>query len=150
VIGYYIGAVFMQILGCPIVGFYHGERIFDQLAFTFNRHSFWAIFIAAVTPIPYKVFTIAAGALQADFGTFLLASGLGRPLRFFSVGLLIFLFGRPVKAFIDRYFNFLSVVFVVLLIGGFVVVKKFSDGFSPPSLGQDVSSVFHEICAGFR
>lgn len=150
VIGYYIGAVFMQILGCPIVGFYHGERIFDRLAFAFNQHSFWAIFIAAVTPIPYKIFTIAAGALKTDLGIFLLASLLGRPLRFFSVALLIFLFGRRVKAFIEKYFNLLSILFVILLIGGFIVLKKFSDHEEKQAAPDATPSFFGQICAGFR
>ncbi|MFB0516178.1 MAG: DedA family protein, partial [Candidatus Neomarinimicrobiota bacterium] len=81
------------------------------------------VFVAALTPIPYKVFTIASGLFGFNLGTFTVASILGRGLRFFTVGTLIYFFGPPVKNLIDRHFNLMVILFAILLIGGFVVIK---------------------------
>jgi membrane protein YqaA with SNARE-associated domain len=97
--------------------------VFALVQEQYRQYSFWAVFTAGFTPIPYKVFTLAAGVFGVNFGVFLLASALGRSARFFLIGLLVWRFGTPVKAFIERYFNLLSLVFVVLLILGFVVIK---------------------------
>ena len=87
----------------------------------------WAVGIAGFTPIPYKVFTIAAGFFKMSFGIFILASAISRSLRFFVVagviGLLFEKYGPRIEKFIDRYFNLLAVAFVILLVGGFMVVK---------------------------
>lgn len=98
-------------------------EVFDIVQAKYQQYSFWAVFSAGFTPIPYKVFTLTAGIFGINLGVFLLASVLGRSARFFLIGLLIWKFGAPVKAFIERYFNLLSVVFVVLLILGFLVIK---------------------------
>lgn len=121
--GYYIGVALMDIVGWKIIDFYNARAIFTQLFATFNEYNFWAVLIAAITPIPYKVFTISAGAANANFGIFLLASIIGRSIRFFAVGTLIYLFGERIKNFIDKYFNWLSIVFMVLLVGGFLIIK---------------------------
>ncbi len=123
ILGYYIGSGLMQVVGYKIIQFYHAEELFIQLSDTFNQYNFWAVLVAAITPIPYKVFTIAAGATNANFGVFMMASILGRSFRFFAVGTLIFLFGERIKNFIDKYFNLLSILFMVLLIGGFLLIK---------------------------
>ncbi|RMG16373.1 MAG: DedA family protein [Deltaproteobacteria bacterium] len=128
VLGYGIGAGLMDAVGCALVKAYSGEAVFDLLAARFTQHDFWAVFVAAVTPIPYKIFTITAGAVGSDFWTFLTASLLGRPVRFLALALLVYFVGPPVKRFIDRYFNLLSVAFVVLLLGGFALVKGLRGG----------------------
>ncbi|MDX2116177.1 MAG: YqaA family protein [Planctomycetota bacterium] len=102
--------------------------VFDQAVFTrveslYQEHDFWCVFIAAFTPIPYKVFTIAGGVFGINLLMFFLASLVGRAGRFFLVATLLWWFGPPIKGFIDRYFNLLSVVFTVLLIGAFVLLK---------------------------
>ena len=122
-LGYYIGIGLMEAIGWKIIHFYHAEELFQQLFETFNRYNFWAVLTAAITPIPYKVFTISAGAARTDFTVFLIASVIGRSIRFFTVGTLIYFFGEKIKHFIDKYFNLLSIVFVILLIGGFVIIK---------------------------
>lgn len=122
-LGYYIGMALMDIIGWKIIDFYNARALFEQLFKTFNEYNFWAVLIAAITPIPYKVFTISAGAAGANFGIFMLASIIGRSIRFFAVGTLIFLFGEKIRTFIDKYFNWLSLLFVILLIGGFVLIK---------------------------
>jgi len=128
VLGYYIGIGLMGSVGCRLVTLYHGQATFDWLAGQFTHYGFWAVFVAAVTPIPYKIFTITSGAVHMSFGTFLIASVLGRPIRFFALALLIFFVGKPVKRFIDRYFNLLSIAFVVLLVGGFLAFKFVGGG----------------------
>lgn len=122
-LGYYIGVALMEIVGWKIIHFYHAEELFTNLFETFNKYNFWAVLTAAITPIPYKIFTISAGAAHAKFSIFMIASIIGRSLRFFAVAGLIFLFGEKIKLFIDKYFNILSVVFMVLLIGGFLIIK---------------------------
>jgi membrane protein DedA with SNARE-associated domain len=78
---------------------------------------------AGFTPIPYKLFTITAGFVQSNFLTFMAVSLLARSARFFLVAGLIWKFGPQIKKFIDRYFNVLSIAFVVLLAGGFFLIK---------------------------
>jgi membrane protein YqaA with SNARE-associated domain len=123
VLGYFIGTGLMEAIGWKIIHFYHAEDLFLRFFETFNKYNFWAVLIAAITPIPYKVFTISAGAAKANFVVFMIASVLGRSIRFFAVGTLIYFFGERIKHFIDKYFNLLSFVFIVLLIGGFVLIK---------------------------
>ncbi|MBN1999891.1 DedA family protein [candidate division KSB1 bacterium] len=122
-LGYYIGFGLMQVIGVKIIHFYHAEDLFARLSATFNQYNFWAVLVAAITPIPYKIFTIAAGATKANFGVFMLASVIGRSFRFFAVGGLIYFFGERIKGFIDKYFNLLSILFMILLIGGFLLIK---------------------------
>ncbi|MDP7417729.1 MAG: DedA family protein, partial [Desulfobacterales bacterium] len=83
----------------------------------------WAIGIAGFTPIPYKVFTISAGAFNINFWVFIVASVVSRSARFFLVGGLIYCFGPRIQSFIDNYFNLLAVAFTVFLIAGFVVLR---------------------------
>lgn len=87
------------------------------------KYDAWAVGIAGFTPIPYKVFTISAGAFKISFPVFIIASAISRSLRFFIVAGLIYIFGKPIKVFIDRYFNLLCIIFTVLLIGGFIVIR---------------------------
>jgi len=89
----------------------------------FNQYEGWAIAVAGLTPIPYKVFTITAGFLRANFMVFVVASILARGARFFAVAALIYLFGAQIKDFIDKYFYILTIVFMLLLVGGFVLLK---------------------------
>ena len=89
----------------------------------FEKYNFWAIFTAGFTPIPYKLFTIAAGVFHINIPMFILASIVSRGLRFFLIAWLIKKFGPPIRVFIDKYFNLLAIAFTVLLIGTFVLVK---------------------------
>ncbi len=88
----------------------------------YDRYDVWAVGIAGFTPIPYKIFTIAAGIARLNFLRFLAASVVSRSARFFLVAGIIYLFGRQVEGFIDRYFNLLTILFMVLLVGGFVLL----------------------------
>ena len=124
-LGYYLGYQFFEYIGVPILNLYGSMDKFDSLSATFQDHGFLAIMIAGITPIPYKVFTIAAGFCKIDFTTLVLASIISRSLRFFAVAGLIFVFGSRIEKFIDKYFNLLSILFIILLIAGFVVIKLF-------------------------
>jgi membrane protein YqaA with SNARE-associated domain len=90
----------------------------------YERWNAWATGIAGLTPLPYKIFTIAGGACAIDFKVFVLASVVSRSLRFFAVAGLIYAFGEPIQAFIDKYLNLLSIAFVVLLVAGFLLVGR--------------------------
>ena len=96
---------------------------FEHVRTLYGEWGFWIVFTAGFTPLPYKVFTIASGTMQIAFPVFIVASSLSRSARFFLVAGLIRIFGPEIKAFIDKYFNILAVVFTVLLVGGFVVIK---------------------------
>jgi membrane protein YqaA with SNARE-associated domain len=87
----------------------------------YDRYNAWATGIAGLTPIPYKIFTIAGGAFAINFRVFVLASAVGRSTRFFGVATLIFFFGPPIQSFLERYLNWLTVAFVILLVLGFLV-----------------------------
>lgn len=99
------------------------EELYIEMARRFEEWGFEIIFAAGFTPIPYKVFTISAGAFDVSFPLFLFASVISRSARFFLVAGLIWKFGTPIKAFIDKYFNWLALAFTALLIGGFVLIK---------------------------
>jgi len=89
----------------------------------YDEYNFWVVFTAGFTPLPYKVITITAGVFKINFAVFLIASAVSRSARFFLVAGLFWLFGPVIKPFIDKYFNLLCLVFMVLLVGGFVVLK---------------------------
>lgn len=122
-LGYLIGWQFMATVGNRIVAFYGlGDKV-AYIETLYNTYDAWAVGIAGFTPIPYKVFTIAAGMFKINFGVFILASAVSRSARFFLVGGLIYRFGPGIQRLIDRYFDMLAVTFTVLLVGSFVLLK---------------------------
>lgn len=123
VVGYFLGLGLMEAVGKPILEWYGVMGKFDIISGYYQKYDAWAVAVAGFTPIPYKVFTIAAGACEINLLVFIVASLVSRSARFFIVGGLIYKFGDPVKVFIDKYFNLLTIVFTILLIGGFVLVK---------------------------
>ena len=122
-IGYLIGLQFFELLGMPIVEIYGAQELYDKVGGLYAEWNALAVGVAGFTPIPYKVFTIAAGAFRINFPIFMLASAVSRSARFFLVGALIYWVGPQVKRLIDRYFNLLTIVFSVLLVGGFILLK---------------------------
>lgn len=125
VFGYFIGWAFFETIGHPILQFYGAMGHYENVRQLYDEHAFWAILAAGFTPIPYKVFTIAAGAFNVSLTTLVVASMIGRSGRFFLVAALFYFFGSPIKKFIDKYFELLTILFLVLLIGGFVVIRVF-------------------------
>jgi len=93
----------------------------------FEKYEVWAIAVAGFTPIPYKVFTLSAGTFEIPFKPFALVSAVSRSARFFLVAGAIYLWGESVKHMILKYLNWFSIIFMALLIGGFVLVKHAVD-----------------------
>jgi membrane protein YqaA with SNARE-associated domain len=107
----------------PILEMYGKQDGFEELAMTFRDVGDSAVLIAALTPVPYKLVTITAGAMSMDFAPFIGASVLGRGLRFFAVAGLIYWKGEAISGFVEAYFERLMVAFAVLLLGGFAAVR---------------------------
>ncbi len=124
-LGYLIGWQFMITVGEKIIQLYGLTHKMQYIKDLYMQYDAWAIGIAGFTPIPYKVFTISAGAFDINFTVFVIASAISRAARFFLVAWLIYLFGPKIKTFIDKYFNILAITFVVLLVAGFVIIKIF-------------------------
>lgn len=122
-IGYGIGFWGWEAMGQPIVKMYHGEEVMQKIKLWYDTYGFWGNLLAAITPIPYKVFTIASGVFQFNFIQFLLASIVGRSFRFFAVAGLIYFFGPKMKQLIEKYFDLFAILGMILLIGGFVLLK---------------------------
>jgi membrane protein YqaA with SNARE-associated domain len=97
--------------------------VFEKVQGLFAEYDFWVVFTAGFTPIPYKVITIGSGVFKINLPVFVIASLVSRSLRFFLVAWLLRRYGPGMRDFIDRYFNLLSIVFVLLLVGGFLLLK---------------------------
>jgi membrane protein YqaA with SNARE-associated domain len=123
IIGYGLGYFFMEIIGDRILAFYHLTDKYIQVQQMYQQYEGWAVAAGGFTPLPYKLFTITAGGFRVDFATFLLASVISRGMRFYLIALLIYYFGPGVRHFLEKYFNTLTIIFMLLLIGGFVVMK---------------------------
>jgi len=123
--GYWIGFALWGQMQDFFFQYVFNEEAFSKVQSLYQQYDFWAVFAAAFTPIPYKVFTIAAGVFELSIPSFVLASIAGRGGRFFLVALILWIFGVKVKPFLGKYFNILSIAFFVLLVGGFVLIKFF-------------------------
>jgi membrane protein YqaA with SNARE-associated domain len=123
--GYLIGAGAWQALGGFFFDYVPGvtPEAFENIRAFYDRYDFGAVFLAGLTPIPYKVFTLSSGVFSISFPVFVLASISSRGLRFFAEAGLIYWKGPAIASFIDKYFNLLSWLFGILLVLGFVVVK---------------------------
>ncbi len=122
-LGYGLGLGFMDTAGLYILNLYGLHEKYDVVQNLYQKYDALAVAAAGFTPLPYKLFTITAGAFKINFVTFIVVSALSRAARFFLVSALIYHFGAPVQYFINRYFNILSVAFLLLLVGGFVLMK---------------------------
>ncbi|MFK7866069.1 MAG: YqaA family protein [Alphaproteobacteria bacterium] len=118
--GYGVGFYLFEQFGRPImIAYGHGDML-EMVQASYQAHGMWFVFTSATTPIPYKIFTIASGALQLEFFSFVGISILGRGIRFFLVALLLYYFGQPIRNFIEKYLGWVSLVAVCLLVGGFI------------------------------
>ena len=123
--GYAIGYFLFEAVGAPVLDFYgYGEK-FAEISQSYNEWGAWIVFAAGLTPFPYKVITIASGVTQLDVFVFTVASVLARGARFFLVAALLWKFGPPIRDFIERHLGKLTVLFVLLLLGGFAAIKFF-------------------------
>ncbi|HLD06711.1 MAG TPA: YqaA family protein [Candidatus Nanoarchaeia archaeon] len=123
IFGYIIGMFFYETVGKGIIAGLGYEAYFAEAGALYNQYAVLAVLIAAISPIPYKVFTIAAGVFQISLLPFIGASVVGRGARFFTEAALIYFFGPRIQVFIDRYFNALAILAALLLVGGFVLVR---------------------------
>jgi membrane protein YqaA with SNARE-associated domain len=122
-LGYFIGYALWEALHNVFIPWLFSQKNFDDVQNLYEKNAFGAIFTAAMTPSPYKVFTIAAGISHISLLTLLFASILGRGMRFYLVALFLWLFGPIVRNWLEKYFEILAVVFAALLIGGFMLIK---------------------------
>ena len=123
--GYVIGLGLWAVVSGWFFAYIPGftPEVFERVSTLYQENAFWAVFAAGFSPIPYKVFTLAAGVAEIHFPTFVIASTLSRGLRFFLIGGALRVFGPSIKQLLDKYFDLFTILFLVLLIGGFVLVK---------------------------
>ena len=133
ILGYYIG----KLLWWDIPGVQYSnlanlffeyvpginDNGFMKIKNLYENWNFWIVFTAGFTPIPFKLITISAGTFNINFPMFVIASVISRSARFFIVASLIRIFGEPIRNFIEKYFNILAILFTILLIGGFFLIK---------------------------
>ncbi|MCL2304740.1 MAG: DedA family protein [Planctomycetaceae bacterium] len=123
-LGYLIGyAVWEATQGFFYAAHLFSEENFRRVKELYQEYGFWAVLISAPTPIPYKIFTIAAGVCELALLPFFIASVLGRGARFYLVAAIMYFFGPTVKSWIEKYFELFMTLFGVLLVGGFLVIK---------------------------
>jgi membrane protein YqaA with SNARE-associated domain len=125
ILGYWIGYAAWEAVGPFFLHHIIKRETFEHVGQWYEQGAFWWIFIAAFTPIPYKVFTIAAGVYHEHISLWILVAGsvVGRSARFFLVGGLLYFFGERVRGFVEKYFDWLMWLFLALLIAGFLVAK---------------------------
>jgi membrane protein YqaA with SNARE-associated domain len=122
-LGYAIGYYGFDLIGRPILEFYHAMPRYDALKAGFDRWGVWIIIIKGMTPIPYKLVTIASGVAHFDLAAFVGASIISRSLRFFLLAALLWWFGPAVRDFIERRLMLVTSLFAVALIGGFAIIR---------------------------
>ncbi len=122
-VGYAIGMFLFEAAGQPLLELYGYAAKFDEFRGRYNEWGAWIVFIAGLTPFPYKVITIASGVTELDLAVFTVASVLSRGLRFFAVAALLWWLGPPVREFIEKRLGLMTIVFCVLLLGGFIVAR---------------------------
>lgn len=123
ILGYAIGYFFFEAIGKPILDFYGREHALDSFIQFVHEYGVEAVIIKGMTPIPFKVVTIAAGVAKMDLLAFIGASIIARAMRFYLVAGLLYFFGQPIREFIENRLMLVTTVFVVGLVGGFVAVK---------------------------
>lgn len=121
--GYFIGAVLFDLIAKPLLDFYHAMPKFEKFQDYYQMYGAWIVFGAGLTPFPYKIITIASGAVHLDLIVFTIASVLARGGRFFLVAWLLKKYGAPIKGFIEKNLGWLTILFLIFLIGGFAALK---------------------------
>lgn len=122
-LGYLIGYALFDVLAEPILRAYHYQDAFAAFQATYARWGLWVILVKGLTPIPYKIVTIASGAARFDFPLFMLASLATRGVRFFAVAALLRRWGEPVRTFIEKRLTLVTTAVALGIVGGFVLLK---------------------------
>lgn len=123
VVGYGIGYFLLETIGRPILHFYGVTQQYHDLKALFDEWGVWIILIKGMTPIPYKLVTITAGALHFALVPFILASMVSRSLRFFMIAALLWKFGEPVRHFIEKRLELVTSAALGLVVAGFVAIR---------------------------
>lgn len=116
ILSYIFGYFFFEIIKDWLLGFQYVANEFENAKTLFNQNSFWAIFLAAFTPLPYTVFTIAAGVFKTNIFLFVLASIIGRGLRFFVVGAISAILGKRFADLFVKYFDLIAIFVIVAML----------------------------------
>lgn len=122
IVGYIVGASFFDAFGQTIISFYGLEADFEKIRILFQDQTFFAMLVAALTPIPFKLFTLAGGLFKVNFFVFLIASIIGRATRFYAVAYLTKLYGPSIVKIFFKYFNTISLILVFLITLLFIFV----------------------------
>lgn len=122
-LGYYIGLKLYETVGIIIINFYHAQQLFLEFQAQFNKYGAAAVLFAGVTPFPYKIITISSGIAGMSFYKFVIFSIIARGTRFFIIAILLRFYGEPIRNFIEKHLNLLFIIFVVLLVLGFLLIK---------------------------
>jgi len=122
-VGYAIGYFLFDAIGLPVLAFYHMMDKYEAFKAAFAEWGAWIIVIKGLTPIPFKLVTIASGAAQFNLVPFTLASLVSRSLRFFLLAALLWRFGEPIRDFIERRLMLVTSLVAAALVGGFVVLR---------------------------
>ena len=122
-LGYYIGLKLYETVGIIIINFYHAQQLFLDFQTQFNKYGAAAVLFAGVTPFPYKIITISSGIAGMPIYQFFIFSVIARGARFFIIAILLRLYGEPIRNFIERHLNLLFIVFMALLVVGFLLIK---------------------------
>ncbi|TDJ00148.1 MAG: DedA family protein [Candidatus Dadabacteria bacterium] len=123
IFGYFIGWALWGLMSSFFLTYVFSPEAFDFVRAQYEQNAFLAILGAAITPIPYKVFTVSAGVFHINLLYLILASAIGRSARFFLEAGLVYFFGEQIRNFIDKYFNLLVTLFFILVLAGFFIVK---------------------------
>ena len=123
ILGYAIGYYFYNSVGIYIVDFYHLENSFNIFESYYKEFGILIVLGAGITPFPYKFITIASGVFGLNIFLFIIVSIIGRGLRFYLIAILLYFFGEKIKLIIDKYFNFLTIVFFILLVGSVFIIR---------------------------
>ena len=123
ILGYAIGYFFYNSVGIYIVDFYHLENSFNIFESYYKEFGILIVFGAGITPFPYKFITIASGVFGLNIFLFIIVSIIGRGLRFYLIAILLYFFGEKIKLIIDKYFNVLTIVFFILLVGSVFIIR---------------------------
>jgi membrane protein YqaA with SNARE-associated domain len=121
--GYAIGFFLWDSIGRRLVDFYGYSHQFETFQGWYNDYGLLIVFIAGITPLPYKVFTIASGVTGLPLATFVAGSVVSRGIRFFAEAALLWWIGEPIRAFVEKNLQWVTVAFVVFLLGGLAVLK---------------------------
>lgn len=123
-LGYFIGYALFESIGIPLINFYNGHDVWQIIVDKYNSEiGLWFLIGATFSPIPFKLATIAAGATFMNFPIFILVCFIGRSIRFFIEAIIIYFFGERAKDIVEKYFDKVTIAFVLLIILGFVAVK---------------------------